>query len=122
MSHIVKIETKITDRATLYDSLIQNPDVEWHREGEFSLYSSTATGYGIKLKSWRYPIVVQRDGTVSYDNYGGQWGDIKYFKKVVQNYAVEKTKREASRRGQYVKTKVLSDGSVKLTLQGGASW
>jgi hypothetical protein len=60
---------------------------------------------------------------VTYDNFGGRWGDQKHLDRFLQAYAVEKCRIEARRRGHQCAEQTLADGSVKLTIQvnGGAA-
>ena len=50
------------------------------------------------------------------------WGAQQELDRLIQNYAVEKTKLEARRRGHTVTEQALADGSIKLCVQlaGGA--
>jgi hypothetical protein len=76
------------------------------------------------LPEWKYPVVCDLSvGQVRYDNFEGQWGDRRALDKLLQSYAVERAKIEARRRGHSVTEQVLSDGSIKLTVQvaGGAA-
>ena len=39
---------------------------------------AVVTGLSVQLPGWRFPVVIaDRDQTVSYDNYRGNWGDSK---------------------------------------------
>ncbi len=62
-------------------------------------------------------------GNLKYDNFGGRWGNPEELHKLLQCYAVEKTKIEARRQGHGVSEQQLADGSIKLTIavQGGAN-
>lgn len=118
MSHMTTVKTEIKDLTTLKLSLEKNPEVEWQKHGTFQLYSGTATGYGIKLRGWTYPIVVTEDGTIQYDNYGGRWGNEAELNALVQNYAVEKVKRSWKRKhGTVLSEKKQQDGQVRLVLR-----
>jgi hypothetical protein len=122
LSHIVTIETQVRDPAavrTACDRLRLPPPTE----GTFQLYSSRATGLGVQLPDWRYPVVCDTTtGKLAFDNFGGRWGEQSQLDKFLQSYAVEKAKIEARRRGHSVVEQSLADGSIKLTVQvaGGA--
>jgi hypothetical protein len=122
MSHIVTVETQVRDSAavrTACDRLrLPSPT-----EGTFQLYGSRATGLGVQLPDWRYPVVCNTaTGLLAYDNFGGLWGEHLQLARFLQAYAVEKAKLEARRRGHTVLEQSLADGSIKLTVQvaGGA--
>jgi hypothetical protein len=91
--------------------------------GQHKLFTSTATGLGIKLPGWNYPVVFDlTTGQVAYDNYQGRWGDQSKLDALLQMYAIEKAKIVARKRGHTVTEQALADGSIKLTIQvGGAA-
>ncbi|QEF97883.1 hypothetical protein Mal15_19290 [Stieleria maiorica] len=122
MSHIVEIQTEIRDAAAVRAGCnrlgLQPPG-----EGTFKLFSKTASGLGVQLRDWRYPVVCELDtGKVQYDNYQGRWGDPKRLDEFMQAYAVERAKLEARKQGHSVSEQRLADGSIKVTVQvGGAA-
>ncbi|OYP34002.1 hypothetical protein CGZ80_17580 [Rhodopirellula sp. MGV] len=91
--------------------------------GEFPLYRHTASGQPVFLRGWRYPVVFDlATGKSSYDNFEGHWGDPKRLDEFMQAYAVEKAKIEARKQGYSVSEQLLTDGSIKVTVQvGGAA-
>ena len=77
-------------------------------------------GLGVRAPRWQYPIVCDlATGELSYDNFGGRWGDPVELDRFKQSYAVEMTKLEAQKQGRYVSEQLLADGSVQLTVQLG---
>jgi len=122
LSHIVKIQTEIRDVEALGAATgrmhISSPQYE-----EVQLFSSRATGYAVRFKDWRYPVVCDiQTGRVAFDNFGGRWGKQDELDRLFQSYAVEKTKLEARKQGHTVQEQPLEDGSIKLTVSvGGAS-
>lgn len=68
-------------------------------QGKHKLYNGSAVGLGIKFKDWQYPIIVQADGTVSYDNYHGSWGSDATLKQFVDGYTLEAAIAEARNQG-----------------------
>ena len=122
MSHIVSIKTEIRDaaavRAACHRLSLSEPVNGMHK-----LYLSEATGLGVRLPEWRYPVVCHlATGQLQYDNFGGLWGEQKRLDGFFQAYAVEKAKLEARRQGRSVVEQALADGSIKLTVQvGGGS-
>ena len=122
MSHIVTIETEIRDREALTVAC-RRLGLPEPVTGTARLFSGEASGLIVHLPGWRYPLIVNPEaGRVSYDNYGGHWGSQQELDRVLQAYAVEKTKVEARKAGHGVVEQRLSDGSIKLTIQvGGAA-
>lgn len=82
------------------------------------LFTSSATGWGVKLKGWRYPTVFNTDtGEVKFDNYGGKWGDEKRLNEFKQRCSVESAIMRAELEGRkYTETK-LDDGRIRIRIE-----
>ena len=122
MSHIVSIQTEVKDPVAIRAACdrLQLPEPVY---GEVKLFSSTATGWAVRLPEWRYPVVCDvTTAKIAYDNFEGRWGDPRQLNRFLQAYAVEKCQLESRRRGYTCLEQVLEDGSVKLTISvGGAA-
>jgi hypothetical protein len=119
LSHIVSIETEIRDAAAI-KAACQRLRLEAPVFGEAKLFSGTKTGWQVKLPDWRYPVVCDvATGKIDFDNYGGRWGKQQELDRLLQSYAVEKTKIEARKKGHSVTESQLTDGSIKLTISVG---
>ena len=71
--------------------------------GTAQLFSAPATGQIVRLPGWTYPVVVDTAaGQLQFDNYNGAWGSQAELDKLLQAYAVEKTRVEARRAGHTV--------------------
>jgi len=119
MSHIVEIKTEVRDPAALAAACrrlgLAEPQVETVR-----FFSGTAQGLAVRLPGWCYPVVFDTaTGQVRFDNYEGHWGDRRRLDLLLQAYAVEKTRREATRRGYRIRERALADGSIELRIQTG---
>ena len=116
MSHIVSIQTKINDLVAIAAAC--------HRlalaapvHGAVKLFSGDVSGIIVQLPGWRYPAVIDTAaGAVRYDNYEGQWGDVRELDRFQQAYTVEKTKLEARKKGHAVSEQRLQDGSIRLQI------
>ena len=119
MSHIVTIKTEIRDPTALA-AACRRLGLAEPVQGKAKLFTSEAEGLIVNLPDWRYPVVVDTaKRQVHYDNYGQQWGKQRELDRLLQAYAVEKSKLEARRAGHTVTEQPLSDGSIKLTIQTG---
>ncbi len=122
MSHIVEIKTEIRDEQAVRAACtrLQLPAPE-HKT--VRLFSATATGLCLQLPGWQYPVVCNlQSGQVSFDNYGGHWGEQKHLHSFLQAYAVEKAKIEARKKGHSVSEARLEDGAIRVTVRvGGAA-
>lgn len=117
MSHIVQIQTEVRDPVAVTAACARlHLPIPIHRT--VTLYNAEATGLAVEFPRWRYPVVCQTEtGRLQYDNFGGRWGDQSQLDRLLQIYAVEKAKLEARRRGHSAVEQLLSDGSIKLTVQ-----
>lgn len=119
MSHIVEIQTEVRDPAALRAACARlelPPPVE----GRFKLFREEASGWGVSLPEWRYPVVCDtRRGQVRYDNFEGRWGDRTHLDQLLQAYVVERAKCEARKKGYAVSEAKLEDGSIRLTIRVG---
>lgn len=123
MSHVVQIQTEVRD-AVAVRAACQRLGLAEPTHRKVRLFSAEATGLAVELPGWRYPVVCDLAfGQLSYDNFGGHWGDQKELDRLLQIYACEKAKIEARRRGHSVTEQQLADGSIKLSIQvaGGAA-
>ena len=122
ISHIVSIKTEVRDVAAI-NAACKRLGLAPPVNGQHKLFTSTATGLGIKLPGWTYPVVCDLSGgRVAFDNYNGRWGEQSKLDAFLQAYAVEKAKIEARKKGHTVTEQSLSDGSIKITIQvGGAA-
>lgn len=99
----------------------EKPDDPHAGVGSVTLFERTpikARGW-FKLPNWRYPIVVEQ-GTnkVLYDDYEGQWGDVKELEKFTQQYALEGARLHfVQAENMRVESEIeLENGVLELTL------
>ena len=122
MSHIVTIKTQIRDPAALA-AACRRLGLSEPTHGTAKLYSGEATGLVVHLPNWRYPAVIDTGaGKIRYDNYNGAWGQQSELDRLLQAYAVEKTRIEAHKAGHSLTEQPLANGAIKLTVHvGGAT-
>ena len=122
MSHIVTIQTEVRDVNAIRAACgrLSLPEPVY---GEAKLFNRSAVGWAVALTEWRYPVVCDTENAeVSFDNFGGRWGEQKHLDRFLQMYAVEKATIEARKQGHSVLEQQLQDGSIKLTIAvGGAA-
>lgn len=118
MSHIATVKIKIKDMQALEAVCRElNIPVVAKRQ-QASMYSGEIEAAAtLKLPGWRYPVVVQPDGTVKFDNYGGRWGDQDQLNRVLRRYSERVTAQQARRMGMTVRRQEQSDGSIVLRLR-----
>jgi hypothetical protein len=121
MSHLVTLQTKLRDPAALAAACRRLGLAEPIHE-TVALFSESVTGLAVRLPNWQYPVVVDvAEGALRFDDFGGQWGERKELDRLLQAYAVEKTRIEARQKGYTCTETLLHDGSVKLQILAGAS-
>ncbi len=119
MSHIVSIATEIRDLAALR-AACRRRGLSAPRHETVELFSGQATGHCVRLPQWRYPVVCQLEsGQISYDIYGGRWGDQQQLDRLLQAYAAERTRLAARKQGYAVTERTLADGRIQLTIDVG---
>ena len=121
MSHIVQITTQVKDPAAVRlacKRLGLNEPVQ----GTFKLFSASATGLGVQLPAWRYPVVCETaSGSIAYDNFEGRWGDTQHLNAFLQRYAVEKACLEARKQGYSTSEQLLPNGAIKVLVEVGGA-
>jgi hypothetical protein len=121
MSHIVTIQTRVTDPAALA-AACRRLGVPEPVRGTARLFTSSADGLIVRLPGWTYPVVADvSTGELRFDNYNGAWGKQEELDRLLQGYAIEKARAEARRSGHSVTEQDLADGSVKLTIAVGGT-
>lgn len=119
MSHIVEIKTQVRDPSAVA-ATCRRLSLPEPRHDCFQVFNARATGLGVQLPDWSYPVVFDTaNGTVQFDNFNGVWGKQAELDRFLQIYAVEKASMEARKRGHSVCEQTLEDGSIKLTIQVG---
>jgi hypothetical protein len=118
MSHTTNIKINVTDLQAL-ENACKRLGLDL-KEGEFKLYSSTQVGIGVTLPGWKYPVVFNlKTGTVAYDNYNGNWGNIQELNKLVAYYGLEKAKIEARKKGySYYESYDQNKNEICLVIEG----
>ena len=116
MSHVVTIQTKVRDPAAVI-AACQRLGLAAPVQGKAQLYGAEGSGLLVQLPGWQYPAVIDTaTGTVQYDNFEGRWGEQQHLDRLLQMYAVEKTKLEARKKGYQVSEQTLDSGSIKLKI------
>ena len=121
MSHIVEIKTEVRDEQAIRAACVRL-QLAAPEHTTCRLFHATATGLCVQLPGWNYAVVCNLEsGQVSYDNYGGLWGEQSWLNQFLQAYAVEKARVEARRKGHRVTEAKLEDGSIKVTVHVGGT-
>ncbi len=115
VSHITTIKTQIKDLDILRRACtrlkIGEPTRANHR-----MYGGQVEGWGVKLSGWNYPVVMQDDGQVKFDNYGGSWGEQARLDELQQAYSAEACINQAEMQGYGYSESLDSDGTIHLEI------
>jgi len=90
MSHIVTVKTELKNIDTI-KKVCKNMGLKYHGKKNVKYYNTVKSGIAINLNGWKYPIAVQNDGSVYYDNYNGNWGQIHELNKFIDEYSLVET-------------------------------
>jgi hypothetical protein len=115
MSHVATIALEFRDVAALGEAA-SGCGLELRQETVTFYDGTRVTGTAVRLPGWRYPIVVDSDGRLHYDQYEGRWGDLAQLHRFRQAYAEAATTRFAHARGYLVTRMTQADGTVRLAL------
>lgn len=100
ISHTVTIDVKFKNREAAIKAA-ESMGCQILGEGAHRLFSSSHTGLGIKFPGWNYPIVIDADGKIFYDNYNGAWGKVASLENFQELYSVGVIEAECEQLGWY---------------------
>ena len=115
MSHIVKLQTKMTDPKAIA-AACKRLGLDEPVQGTAKVYGTKVTGTVINLPGWNYPLVIEADGTVKYDNYRGSWGDEEKLNDFQQAYGLECARQMAQAKGWSYSEVAVEDGAIEAHL------
>lgn len=102
MSHTIKTKVNIRD-VKLLEAAVRVLGGEVIGDGKHQQYSGRINGWGFKLPGWRYPLAFA-DGELSYDDFGGVWGNRSDIGALTEAYALEALKDRAAQLGWMTET------------------
>ena len=121
MSHIVSVRTQVRDPVALAAACTRL-GLSLPVQGKAQLFASEASGHIVQLPGWQYPAIFDTvTGEAKFDTYNGAWGEQKELDKLLQAYAVEKTRLECRKAGNTLTEQSLADGSIKLAISVGGA-
>lgn len=100
MSHTVTIDVKVKN-TDVFAQAVEAAGGKILGQGTHRLFSTQNTGFGIQMPGWSYPIVVETDGSLKFDDYHGRWGDVTQLHKLTDDYAQLVVKNECDNLGWY---------------------
>jgi len=98
VSHTTKIKVEFRDKDKL-GKAVEAMGGKVLGEGSHRLYGGTYEGFGFKLPGWNYPCILAADGSLSYDNFSGSWGDIRQLDALKGEYALQVAESVAMAQG-----------------------
>jgi hypothetical protein len=117
MSHVIKLKLEIRDK-DLFARVARDLGLEIKEAPVRFFDGSYRTGLAVKLPGWTYPVLVDSEGQVTYDNYGGHWGNITELNRLTQEYVARLVEREAVLSGQFAVRQTQADGSLVIRVGG----
>jgi len=119
MSHTVSIKAQVKCQTALAATCLRL-GLPAPNHGQVRLFDQIATGTGVQLPGWRFPLCITSDGSVLHDHFQGLWGEPKELSRFLQAYATEAAKLQARRQGHSVTETQLADGTIQLIVELGA--
>ena len=97
-SHTVKVKCQFSDPDTFGKAALGMGGSVLGM-GTHNLFSGqTATGFGVTLPNWRFPIVLS-NGELAFDNYGGAWGAPADLERLKGEYIIATAQSAAESQG-----------------------
>ena len=123
MSETIKFVSKMTNKEVLSKVCRQMYEAgllkqEAKETSKVSLYAGeqhlSDSAMQIHFKDWSYPVFVEANGNIQYDNFHGRWGDISQLHKLQHDYQVADITQVAQECGHEVMDTVY-DGNTGET-------
>lgn len=87
MSHRVEVSIEFRDPDALGDAVVAlGGKVIGH--GTHTLFDGAVQGFAFSLPGWKFPLCLQADGKLVFDDYSGKWGDQKDLERLKGEYAL----------------------------------
>ncbi len=116
MSHTVKVTVEFRDPGAL-GAAVKALGGHVLGTGSHRLYQGSYNGFGFTLPGWRYPLVLESGGKLSFDDYNGMWGNRRDLDRLKAAYSLEAAKQAAEAQGWI--TEVQGDKLVIYHPSGG---
>lgn len=118
MSHRTVVDVQVLDKEAARKTCEALGYEFLDNTGEVKIFDGKVQSkFGFKIPEWRYPVYVDQDDKMVFDNYEGRWGNIEDFNKFRQLYAENVTLSHAERSGYRVLHRGLTeDGTLQLRL------
>lgn len=117
MSHTVSVNLSVTNLEQLKAAAERVGAVYDGTVREVTLFDDhKATGVTVQLPGWRYPIVVQSDGSCHYDNYQEHWGSQALYDQLMQEYTCGVLTEQALLNGYTPVRQTADNGDIVLEM------
>lgn len=111
-SHTVTVKVEYRDPDALRGA-VEALGGSWLGLGSHRLYESGEfSGHGLRLPGWEYPLVLQADGSLAYDDFRGRWGNVADLERLKSAYAQQVCRQQAQVQGWLCEQQ--QDGSLLI--------
>lgn len=97
-SHTVKVKCHFSDPDTFGKAAMAMGGSVLGMSTHNLFSGQTATGFGVTLPNWRFPIVLS-NGELAFDNYGGSWGNPADLERLKGEYIIATAQSAAESQG-----------------------
>ncbi len=119
MSHTITIKCEFQNKGVLGDAVKKMGGTVLGEATHQMFHTQTSKGFGFKLPGWQFPIVLQADGTLAYDDYNGGWGNVKDLETLKNEYQASMAVQACEAQGWLSQRE--NDGSVTVFHPSGAT-
>lgn len=95
MSHTLQVRVEYRDKQALA-SAVEKVGGTVIGDGCHYLFAGEETGWGFRLLSWNYPLILTEDGILKFDDYGGRWGQRSDIERLKAEYAAAVVERKCA--------------------------
>ena len=89
MSHTVTAKSNYFKNPKALEAAVKAMGGTWLGQANHRLYGSHETGLGFRLPGWSQILCAKADGTLAYDDYHGNWGNVSDLDKLGKGFAIE---------------------------------
>jgi len=125
MSHITTVTIELRDHAALALA-VEAMGGTVLGEGSHRLFNysynppTIKQGFGFNLPGWRFPLVLQADNTLAFDNFEGSWGNMADIQTLTGHYTIQKAKVETDACGWM--SEIQADGNLLVMHPDGGTF
>lgn len=113
MSHIVTIQTELKNKESIQE-VCKALNVQYLGQKTTKYYNTTKSGIAVQFRNWKYPVTIQENGSVYFDNYQGSWGNKKDLDAFINEYSLVETVGKLKKKNLRYEVQRLKNNEIKI--------